>query len=779
MGYGVAFMSRWNILYRLLMLWCALGTSEAFLTSQVHAESTVVADIQFRADHYERDLRNNTIRGRGNAWLKRDTKEIWADYIEVDMVTKRATANGNVHIRQGDMDIWCSHAGYNLEGEDAVLEDATILMGKLVLTGAVARRLDLKHFEIDEGTYSNCNVDLTRSPEVGSCPLDWKLTGRHFSVTLEGYAHISDVLIYVNNVPVFYTPYFIAPVKTQRQTGFLMPSFTYTDVLGNGLTIPFFWTLGTWHDLSVTPTYYTKMGYHLGLDYRYAYSDTQKGDFNVFLLQRRFGPITNPVPDDTSRPLTLGVLGEWATDFRNVWSFGKRGQTRQILRLVSNPYYTLDYGANDLKIGFDMASLRSRLSVFYPMDSWMLTGEVEYHQSLIMTNDTGVDQGPVTQLPSLQASYMTNTFLDQWLAFEWDNRFDYFYRPQQYDPVSATLNTSEIVHTDPLASSYHDGDYIRAGQRLQVEPRLLVNFPMPQGLQFQPILRAGSLLYHFDLPQSSYVHREYLQMEFPLSLYLSKTYETGISGFEKINHVFQPRFTYARVPYQGSDDGHPFFYVNPTTGLSNPRFDLTDQLTPFEYMRFELINRFRRKKGNEAERFFRLEVSEQYNLRTYIENPLYSKQLGPIEILSEFQLWRFVGQVQGEYQLQPTTDASGNQVYENVISSSLEYRGPNGDDINLGNILRINADDSLTQKSVYLTFYKVLPLFFDINGSLEYSYKQGQLLGYQFGLLFASKPRSCWNLSLNVGRSDIQVPFFKILFKLDFGMQGANDFKRM
>ena len=130
----------------------------------------------------------------------------------------------------------------------------------------------------EEGTYTNCNLDLVRDSEVGGCQFDWKIYGRHLSVTMEEYIRISDALIYLKQTPIFYMPYFIAPVKTERQSGLLMPHLTYMTNIGTGLTWPYFLALGPWHDLTIDPTIYTGMvGYHLGLEYRYVYSRIKSG----------------------------------------------------------------------------------------------------------------------------------------------------------------------------------------------------------------------------------------------------------------------------------------------------------------------------------------------------------------------------------------------------------------------------------------------------------------------------------------------------------------------
>lgn len=753
-------MKRFHLFAVLLLLVCSPSLGES------------IKGIQFRADLYQRDLQTNTVRGKGNAWLKKDSREISADEIEVDFNTKRALAQGNVHIQDGGMHIWCRHASYNLDGEDGVFEDVVMTAGQLVVSGVVVRRMSATTYQVEEGSYTNCNVELDQKKDVGKCAFDWKLYGKYFSLTIEEYAQIHDALIYVREIPVFYLPYLIAPVKSKRQTGLLMPSLSYSDNLGNGIKLPFFWALSPWQDLTITPSHYSKTGFHLGLNYRYIYSGFTHGETNVFFLQRRFSANRdNPGPEDGGRTRFMGLVGEAAISLRNQVDLGGRAQTRQTIRYVSDPFYTVDY-AGDLGLNYDAVSLRSQLSLISPSDRYFKAARVLHHQSLLVSEDTGVDRGAVTALPTLFLSQINTPFLDQYFSFEWDLTFNNFFRPDVgYDSVPATLNPLGLVHVDPQPE-FHDGDYVRTGRRLHLEPRLLANIPAPTGIQIQPLAKLGLFLYHFDHPESKFNSRQYVDVELPVSLYFSKAFDTSWKGYERVSHVLQPRFVYAKRVLQTGDTSHPFYYRDPARGLSNPRFDILDALTDFEYMRFELINRVRRKVPNGSERFARFQVSEQYNLRTDDEDPRYSKRLGPVEFLGELNIWRFYSQFEGLYQLELTDTAQG-KVRENSLSTSLEYRDPDGNRLSLANRIRTAADEALSEKTVLFSFYKKLPLIFDLEGGLEYSYRRGELLGARMGLLFASKPRSCWSLNFQFGQDDLKRKFVRFLFALDFGGAGG------
>ncbi len=160
------------------------------------------------------------------------------------------------------------------------------------MKGITIRRSSKVNYEIEEGSYSNCNTDLRRDKDVGDCHLDWRVYGRRISIEVEGYAHIHDAILYAKDMPLFYTPYLIDPVKSERQTGILWPRFLSTQTLGSGFSVPLFINLGPWHDLTVVPTYYSLVGYHLRLAYRYVYDSGKRGYLIFTEIQRRLNDVS-------------------------------------------------------------------------------------------------------------------------------------------------------------------------------------------------------------------------------------------------------------------------------------------------------------------------------------------------------------------------------------------------------------------------------------------------------------------------------------------------------
>jgi lipopolysaccharide assembly outer membrane protein LptD (OstA) len=729
-------------------------------------------ELQFKAKNYQRDLTTDIIKGSGGAWVKKGAKEIWADTLEIDFKSKRVIANGNIHVKEGEYDIWARHANYNMDGEDAVLEDAVVSLGQIVMTGQIIRKTSSKHFEIEEGAYSNCNILLSKGKDIGQCNFDWKVYGKFISITIDGYAQIQDALLYAKQLPVAYFPYFIAPIKTKRETGFLMPSFTYQQILGNGINVPFFLNLSHWQDITLTPTWYTTIGYYIGFNYRYLYTPTKNGDARFFLLQKGFSEYPDPnISGYASHSKYLGLFGEWGINVRNQFSLFGRAQTRQIFKLVSDPLYS-QYYAGDMQESGDSAYYRSQVSFTWPADNRVFQTYAQYNQSLIIPKDTGVDRGSVIKLPAVNFSQTTTSILSRYLAFELDTQLTNFYRP--------TLGF-DMGPINPGAD-YQTGNYIRTGRRFIFTPKLIVTLPMPQGFQLQPIIRGQALVYQFDYPSSSFANQQTAGIEVPLTMYLSNTFNTPFTGYEKLKHIFQPRVIYSSTPFQLVDSNHPFFFVDNANQFSNPRFDAVDLLTPYEYFRFELINRVLRKNDNNNERFVLIQLSEQFNNKISNLDPRFSKRIGPIELLGEIKIWRFYAQTQALYQIETTDtfDGSGNlvkQVRENSFSATLMYADPNGDSFSVNSRYSIKSDENQTEKIMTFGLRKVLPIIFDVEGSLEYNLKINEILGYRLGIIFSSKPRNCWQLTFSTGRNTQKQPFALFSFQLNFGAGAMNALK--
>lgn len=719
--------------------------------------------LEFRADSYVRDLRTGQTVGEGDVKIVWGNRTLEADHVEYDAKTALAVARGHVRFSEGpplNLKGTAARAEVNLAQPEATMDDATMTTGTLVFTGKLLRRVDRDNFVIEDGSYSNCNLDRAEPDQVGGCSLDWRIVGKKISVELGGYAHIEGTMLFLRSMPMLYLPYAVFPAKSERQTGLLPVRFTSAATVGSGFSLPFFWAISEWQDLTVTPTWFSAAGAHFELDYRYRYSADTGGDFSLYTSQRSYGQDPDkPYPSQSSlRGIGIGEIGFRG---RNFVRFGERSYLRQDVRLVTNPFYTLDFPGFTAEA--NMGYQRSQFAYVDPGNRWLFAANAEWYQSLLVSKDRGVDRGPVAELPTVFATAAGVEVWDRWLTAETDARFTYFFRPDAYDavplaPLAAGNNAQPPRPFQPT-------DYLRTGFRAYVEPRVVATVPLPEGLQFQPILKMGTLAYVFPSDAPGQTARAYGEIEVPLSLYLQRAYRSDSPAFAILNHSIQPRVSFVGRRFFTPAPTHPFFQP------AAPRFDQYDFLEDTDTIRLELIQRLRRRtKGGDTSRMAWLQFGQ--NIALSGPNPI-----GPIDVIADFSLAPFSAQMQGSFRpdLVPRVGGAGPDVREYSLSSTFGYND-GVDRVDLTAVFRQRANPALDARSVIGSFTKTLPTFFDVRASAEYSLLHEELRGFSVGFIFRSKPVSCWELSFTTGRNAFKQGFTNIGFAFDFG-GGAKSLK--
>ncbi len=96
----------------------------------------------------------------------------------------------------------------------------------------------------------------------------WSFRVSTAKIRLEGYAHMFNLRPTVKNVPFFYLPYLLWPVKRERAPGLLFPELGSTSTRGRVVSLPVFIPLGASADLTVFPEYYTIAGWGGGAKLR-------------------------------------------------------------------------------------------------------------------------------------------------------------------------------------------------------------------------------------------------------------------------------------------------------------------------------------------------------------------------------------------------------------------------------------------------------------------------------------------------------------------------------
>jgi hypothetical protein len=243
---------------------------------------------------------------------------IQADEMVYTVATREVVATGNVVLAFPGATLSGTRLVYNIETQLGVVENA---VGYLDQDNAVVRaetieRIGPQDLRVTHAVFTTCSQPTPY----------WSFRVSRATLTIGQYAHLRDAAFKVGKVPIFYTPYLVWPIKTDRATGLLFPSFSTSTKLGRTISLPLFWAFADNADLTLLFNWHSEVGPGLGAELNWL--PTWRG------RARGIGDYIR----DTARAENR-YIGEW----HQVQPFGDTWKLRLQLEALSDFDYLTDY----------------------------------------------------------------------------------------------------------------------------------------------------------------------------------------------------------------------------------------------------------------------------------------------------------------------------------------------------------------------------------------------------------------------------------------------------
>jgi LPS-assembly protein len=232
--------------------------------------------VEIEADQLTYDRDQQLYDAQGGVEIRRGTLSLRADHAQLNMVTKEMTAWGNVVLREGEDVIECERLEVNLNTQAGKIYQARLFL-KDQNFHIVARELEKlgeNHYRIRDGSFTTC--DGKRPP--------WKFTAKELEVRVDSSGVAKEPIFYIENIPILYLPIGVFPVVRERQTGFLLPRFGYSNKYGPEVKTAFFWAMRKDMDSTFYLDYLGDRGFKEGLEYRYAFTQDTSGQANFHFI---------------------------------------------------------------------------------------------------------------------------------------------------------------------------------------------------------------------------------------------------------------------------------------------------------------------------------------------------------------------------------------------------------------------------------------------------------------------------------------------------------------
>ncbi len=473
------------------------------------AEQTGAPGMTIHADVMTHDAATDLIKANGKVEMTWQDMTMTADEATFNRTSQTLVAKGNVYlVKAGDI-LWGDQLIMDTETGRAEMENGQIFMtqGNFRADGKQIAKTGEEDYALRNGGLTTCDAAVP----------SWKFGATELDVRLEEFATGKNVIFYVKDIPVFYFPYIILPVKRERQSGLLFPKFGRSTKRGEFIDIPYYWAISPSQEATIDLDIQTKRGIGLGVDYRYLRNRTSDGSIGGYLIY------------DNNEKKERGQLVQFhkeqiSDSFTLITS----------LNLTSDRTFLTDYGEKSGEYNRQYYDSRVVLTKFW--DHWLTSAQTIYTQDYYAgSNTTTLQRAPELSLYGVREKvpYIPNFY------FDLDLLATNYYREKGADGQRAVLEprltSVNSLFSGRLNLSLFGSVQLRGYSTNKPDPGIkddqLVAIPkagVELGSSFSRIYDASFLdlqrLRHELVPKLSY-------------LYVGEKNQNNVPVFDQLDHV--------------------------------------------------------------------------------------------------------------------------------------------------------------------------------------------------------------------------------------------------
>ncbi|TNF69929.1 MAG: LPS-assembly protein LptD [Gammaproteobacteria bacterium] len=481
-----------------------------------------------------------SISAEGNVEVQKGVQTLTANQATVSPNPKtqklqNIEASGNVSLRQPGQLVISQKGKANLNANTAVLTDTYYLIhvsenpqssdGLLTsptnqptnckythFTGYGRGHADVVH-QLSKTKYSLKNASYTTAPPTSDT---WTITGTTIDLNKEtGRGEAYNSVLWVEDLPIFYSPYFNFPIDNRRQTGFLYPMAGYNNESGYYITTPFYANLAPNYDLLITPTLYNHRGLMINNNLRFL-TETQSGQISLSYMPH------DDIDDMSRTALDTTIHGTYSKNLTSYFDY----------HYVGDDQFVNDFNSNDI-ISANQTLLNREFQLQYADPTWNITGTLlDYN---VIDPTLSLANRPYATLPQISANITPQSDYT-WLKYGANTQFTYFYK--------SPLDGVEQVN----------------GQRLYLAPYLSTPLTATWGY-FTPTLTFTNTDYWLQNREQNSVQdpgfpdtpisRNLPIFNIDTALYFDRDFNFNGSGYKQ---TLEPRLFYTYIPYTDQND---------------------------------------------------------------------------------------------------------------------------------------------------------------------------------------------------------------------------------
>ncbi len=525
------------------------------LHAQITRTSKMSGPVDITANELNYNKEQNVYTAEGNVEMKEGTRLLNADFVLFNDTTKDAFAEGHVVFQDlGDV-IHCQRMSLNMITQRGTIEEGQVYIktGNFSMNGTEIEKTGESSYLVHRGEFTTCGWDHP----------SWVFRAKEIDVKMGDYATARSGTFTFMGQKMIYLPWSVFPVKTERQSGFLLPLFQLSSRDGTILRNAFYWAISKDQDATFGLDWIQQRGIKPSAEYRYYLTPTTKGMWYA-----------SEIDDAKNGHERYQIKGMHEQMFGDM-SF------KTNINYVSDYQYLQDLGLTTIERS--TSSLRDVAFIEKPLPNSLLTVEGAYFQTLTQKDNSGTLQ----YLPS--ASYFT-----QYMPFAKNKLYGDF--------------TGDITN---YWRSQGEKD-----TRLSLAPSVRIPYSW-NGLNFLGSASVLEKAYAADptSPTAEYgIHHETFAAQGDMNAQFIKESSTTLFGLGNVQSTITPRLQYN-------------YDQNTTSFGKVPSIDPSDRLFNTNTATYSLNHYLNAVKDGQVREISLMEVSQTYGLTGKLPGDPYLYQV--------------------------------------------------------------------------------------------------------------------------------------------------------
>ncbi|MDE3220060.1 MAG: LPS-assembly protein LptD, partial [Nitrospirota bacterium] len=489
----------------------------------------------------------------GSVVVNQGTLRLTADHMTIQALPGVLIATGHVRLTDPKADLVTERLELNVNTEAGVITHGQVYLKSTntSVEGRLLQRFSEDHYRVKEGRFTNCDAQEGETPA-------WRFQFKDLDLNAGDSLAFTGGWLCVNDLPVIPIPTLTYPLSSRR-SGFLIPNVGYDNRFGMHLQESFYWAINPSQDLTVSPSYYSGLGYGSDLEYRYALDRKSKGQWFVSYLQQTKLPNVSGVTDTgadakQARALITGT---------HTQQFTPDLLLRVQANLVSDPNYLQQLSNSGTQRALPSNESNLLTTQRLPYGNLYLLGQ--YLQPL---QAGGKDT--FQRLPETGYSLPNTPLLSSPLLFGMDGNYVNFYRDEGFN-----VNRVDVL---PGLST----DVIDLGHVVGLTPQAKVR----------------EVYYTRGVQSNNSQHRETFWAGIDASSKLSRRFGVGDGG--SFLHTIEPSMVYEYVP--------------PTDQSKITQIDQVDDLPKKNLLTYALRNRLLEQAGSSSFNWLDFTMAQSYHV---------------------------------------------------------------------------------------------------------------------------------------------------------------------